>query len=90
MKNILITTKKEHGGVFLAQAKDDADLTEKSLANLENVIMVINWRNGKGVQGVAADGPKDCKLSAITNAYVIHDVTAVFAVSDAAAKLIWG
>lgn len=87
MKNILITT--QHRGVFLARANDNADLTARSLTDLSDVIMVINWRNEKGVQGIAADGPANCKLSAITDAVVIHDVTAVFSVTDQAASKIW-
>ena len=87
MKKILVTTK--HRGVFLAQADDDADISLKTLTGLKNGIMVINWRNGKGVQGIATDGPDNCKLSAMSDIPVLHDVTAVFSVTDAAAEKIW-
>ena len=49
MENVLITT--EHRGVFLAQVKTGADLTSKTLTDLKNGLMVVNWRNGKGGSG---------------------------------------
>lgn len=87
MKNVLITT--EYRGVFVAQADESVELTARTITNLKNGMMVINWRNGKGVQGIAADGPVNCKLSAMTDIPVLHGVTAVFEISDEAAKKIW-
>ena len=87
MKNVLITT--EYRGVFLAQVEESADLTLRTITGLKNGIMVINWRNGKGVQGIALEGPENCKLSAMTDIPVLHGVTAVFSVTNEAAKKIW-
>lgn len=88
MKNILVTTK--HRGVFCAQVPKDKDLTPTSLTDLKNAKMVIRWRSGKGLQGMANSGPtEDCLLSASSDIAVIHDITAVFYISDEAAKKIW-
>ena len=85
--NILITT--QHRGVFVARALESTDFTAKILTDLKDVRMVIKWRNGKGVQGIAEDGPKNCQLSSTTPARVIHDVTAIFDIKEEAAKQIW-
>lgn len=88
MKNIMITT--EFRGVFCAQVEDSADLTPRTLTGLKNARMVIRWRNGEGLQGMANYGPTpECKLSPISDIPVIHGVTAVFEITDEAAKKIW-
>lgn len=88
MLNILLTTK--HRGVFVAQVDEDTDLTKKTLTNLKNGKMVIKWRNREGLQGIANYGPtENCKLSAMSDIPVIHDVTAIFAITDKAAQKIW-
>ena len=87
-KNVMITT--QHRGVFLAQVSEDMDLTTKTLENLQNCRMVIRWRNGKGLTGMANSGPtSECKLSPLANIPVLHDVTAVMDVTDEAAAKIW-
>jgi hypothetical protein len=85
MKNILITT--QHRGVFFAQIDDTADLTVKTLVNLKNCRMAIYWGTTKGVMELASDGPnKNSKIGAPADVDVMHDVTAVFQVSDKAAE----
>lgn len=84
----MVTTK--HRGVFLAQVPADKDLTAETLTDLKNARMVIRWRNGKGLQGMAKSGPtSNCKLSPMSDIPVIHSVTAVFDVTDEAAAKIW-
>jgi hypothetical protein len=88
MKKIMITT--EYRGVFCAQIEENADLTPRTLTGLKNARMVITWRNGEGLQGMANYGPtSNCKLSPISDIEVIHGVTAVFLISEEAAKNIW-
>lgn len=84
MKNILITT--QHRGVFFAQVDDNTDLTQKTLTNLKNCRMAIYWGTTKGVMQLANDGPtSSSKIGALADVDVMHDITAVFSVSDQAA-----
>ena len=88
LRNIMITT--EFRGVFVAQIDENADLTPRTLTGLKNARMVIRWKNGEGLQGMANYGPtNDCKLSPVSDIPVIHGVTAVFEITHAAAKKIW-
>lgn len=83
MKAILITT--EHRGVFFGLVKPETDLTQKMLTNVKQARMAINWRNGKGVMGLAESGPdSNCKIGSPADIETIHDVTAVFSVTDEA------
>lgn len=85
MKNVLITT--QHRGVFFAQLADDTDLTQKTLTNLKNCRMAIYWGTTKGVMQLANEGPtSSSKIGAPADVDVMHDVTAVFSVSDKAAE----
>lgn len=85
MKNILITT--QHRGVFFAQVDDNADLSQKTLINLQNCRMAIYWGTTKGVMQLANEGPNaSSKIGAPAFVDVMHDVTAVFSVSDKAAQ----
>lgn len=85
MKNILITT--QHRGVFFAQVEDDKDLTQKMLTNLKNCRMAIYWATTKGIMELADVGPnKNSKIGAPADVDVLHDITAVFSVSDKAAE----
>jgi hypothetical protein len=85
MKNILITT--QHRGVFFAQISANADLTQKTLTNLKNCRMAIYWGTTKGVMELANDGPnKNSKIGSPADVDVMHDVTAVFSVTDKAAE----
>lgn len=85
LKNILITT--QHRGVFFAQIAEDADLTQKTLTNLKNCRMAIYWATNRGVMELAEVGPNSSsKIGAPADVDVMHDVTAVFSVSDKAAE----
>lgn len=85
----MITTK--HRGVFLGQVKTNTDLTAKTLTDIANCKMVIKWRNGKGLDYMASHGPTDkCMVSPGHDVEVLHDITAVWKVSDEAAAKIWG
>ncbi len=85
MKNILITT--QHRGVFFAQVDDTNDLTRKCLTDLKNARMAIRFgTRGHGVVHLASDGPTDESLiGSKADIPVLHDVTAVFDVTDKAA-----
>lgn len=86
MKSILLTT--HHRGVFFAQVEDSTDLTQKMLTNLKNCRMAIYWSTTKGVMELATDGPnKGSKIGALADVDVMHDITAVFSVSDKATEL---
>ena len=88
MKNILVTTK--HRGVFVGTVDDDNDLTREHLTDLQRCKMVVRWRNSNGLPYFAKHGPtENCQVSKATDALVIRDVTAVFAVTDEAAAKIW-
>lgn len=85
MQNIIVTT--QHRGVWFAQAEDGADLTPKTLINLKNCRMAIYWGTTKGLQELAETGPtSSSKISAPADIPVLHDVTAVFSVTDKAAE----
>lgn len=87
-KHILFTT--EYKGIFCGIVSDDFDLTAKTFCNVDRCRMVIRHRTGKGVQGIAQQGPtKDCLLSAETHCPVMHGVTAVFSITPEAAEKIW-
>ncbi len=82
-KAILVTT--QHRGVFYAEVAEDMDLSTSTLKDLKNARMAINWRNGKGVMGLAGDGPdSNCKIGVAADIDILHDVTAVFSVTDKA------
>lgn len=85
MKNILVTT--QHRGVFFAQVEETADLTLRTLTNLKNCRMAIYFGTKNGVMELAQDGPnKNSKIGAPADVDVMHDITAVFSVTDKAAQ----
>jgi hypothetical protein len=85
MKNILVTT--QHRGVWFAQVDPGSDLTPKTLTNLKNARMAIYWGTTKGLQQLCETGPtSSSKISSPANIPVLHDVTAVFEVTDQAAE----
>lgn len=82
LKPILVTTA--HRGVFAGLVPVDADLSAKTLA-LKDARMAIYWGTTKGVLELAETGPTGkSRISAKADIPVLHDVTAVFEVSDAA------
>ncbi len=85
MKKVLITTA--HRGVWYAEVAEDADLTQKMLTNLKNCRMAIRWGTTRGLQELCEVGPNgDSRISAVSDIPVLHDVTAVFAITDKAAE----
>lgn len=85
MKNILITT--EWRGVFFAQIDENADLTPRTLTNLKNCRMVIQFGTTRGLMQLCQSGPTErTTLSDPADIDVAHGITAVFSVSDDAAK----
>jgi hypothetical protein len=85
MKNVLITTA--HRGVFFAQVDEKKDLTQRTLTDLKNCRMAIYWGTTKGVMQLANDGPNNnTRVGAPADVDVMHDVTAVFNVTDQAAE----
>lgn len=86
LKNILITTA--HRGVWFAQVDPKADLTQRSLTNLKSCRMAVYWNTKNGLQELAAIGPNSgSKISVASGIEVVHDVTAVFSVTDEAAAI---
>ena len=85
MLNVLITT--QHRGVWFARIDASQDLTNKTLTNLKDCRMAIYWGTDKGVQQLADTGPTiNSRISAPSDIAVLHDVTAVFYVTDKAAE----
>ena len=85
MKNIIVTT--QYRGVWFAQVEDGKDLTPKTLTDLKNCRMAIYWNTQKGLHELAEIGPNDgSRISSPADIPVLHDVTAVFAVTDKAAE----
>lgn len=86
MKNILVTTA--HRGVWFAQVEETKDLTTETLTDLKNCKMAIVWGTTKGIQELCQTGPTTrSKISIASDIPVLHKVTAVFAVTDDAAKI---
>ena len=82
MKPVLITT--EHRGVFAGLITDDQDVTAKSMP-LKSARMAIYWGTTKGVMQLAETGPTEkSKISAAADIPVLHDITAIFDITDAA------
>lgn len=85
MKNVLITT--QHRGVWFAQVEDGQDLTTRTLTNLKNTKMAIRWNTTRGLQELCSIGPNaGSKISNASDIEVLHDVTAVFSVTQKAAE----
>lgn len=82
MKNVLITTT--HRGVFAGQISDDQDINAKTMP-LMNAKMAIYWGTKKGVMELCYTGPTTTsRVSAPADIPAIHDITGVFAITDAA------
>lgn len=82
MKPILVTTK--HRGVFAGLTPDDQDLTTTTLS-LQSARMAIYFGTTKGVMELAETGPTSkSRISAPADVPVIHDVTAIFNITDEA------
>lgn len=82
MKPVLITTI--HRGVFAGVVHDDQDIFAKSMP-LYSAKMAIYWGTSKGVMELCEDGPtKTSLISAPADIEVLHDITAVFSITDLA------
>lgn len=78
----LVTTK--HRGVFAGEIDDNANLAETSLP-LRNARMAIRFGTTRGLMELAETGPTPIsKVSAPADIPVLHDITAVFAITDEA------
>lgn len=89
LKNVLITT--QHRGVWFCQVEESADLTQKTLTGLKNCRMAIYWGTEKGLQQLCKTGPtSSSKISDVADISVLHDITAVFDVTDQAAAVWMG
>lgn len=86
MKHILVTTK--HRGVWYAQVEDNQDLTPTTLQHLKKCRMAIYWGTTKGIHQLCETGPTtQSRISAPADIPVLHEVTAVFTVTDQAAAV---
>jgi hypothetical protein len=82
MKPVLITT--QHRGVFAGLIPDDQDLTAKAIP-LAGARMAIYWGTTKGLMELCETGPTSkSKISAPADIPMLHDITAIFAISDKA------
>jgi hypothetical protein len=82
MKQVLVTTA--HRGVFAGEIEDDQDLSVKAMP-LKNARMAIKFGTTKGVMQLAETGPtSQSKISAKADIPMLHDITALFAVSEEA------
>ena len=83
---ILVTTK--HRGVFFGLVSKATDLTGKTLA-LKDARMAIYWGTKKGVAQLAQTGPTETsRIGAKADIPCLHDITAVWRVTDEA-RDIW-
>lgn len=82
MKAILVTTL--HKGVFFGLVPDDQDMAARTMA-LKSARMAIYWATTRGVAELAEVGPNaDSRIGAPADIEALHDITAVWAVTDEA------
>ena len=82
MKHVLVTT--QHRGVFAGEIADDQDLAAKAMP-LNNARMAIYFGTKRGVMQLCETGPtNESRISAPADIPMLHDITAVFAITDAA------
>lgn len=82
MKPVLVTT--QHRGVFAGLVPADQDMTARTIS-MKDARMAIYWGTTKGVMQLAETGPTSkSKISAPADIPALHDITAIFAVTDAA------
>lgn len=78
----LVTTK--HRGVFAGEIADDQDLTATALP-LKAAKMAIYFGTTRGLLELAESGPTaKSRISAPADIPMLHDITAVFAITDQA------
>lgn len=82
MRKVLITTK--HKGVFAGLIDDDQDISARTMP-LKSARMAIYWGTTMGVMELCETGPTDkSRISAPADVPALHDITAVFDITDAA------
>ena len=82
MKPVLVTTL--HRGVFAGLIGDEQDLAARSMP-LSEARMAIYWGTTRGVMELAETGPtKISKISAVADIPMLHDVTAIFTITEEA------
>ena len=82
MKAIMVTT--QHRGVFFGFVPDDQDMTARTMS-LKDARMAIYWATTKGVAELAHVGPNaSSKIGSPADIPALHDITAVWSVTDAA------
>lgn len=78
----LVTT--QHRGVFAGEIDDDQDLAAKAMP-LKGARMAIRFGTTKGLLQLAETGPTgQSRISAPADIPMLHDITAVFAITDEA------
>ena len=79
---VLVTTA--HRGVFAGEIADDQDLSVKAMP-LKNARMAIRFGTTRGLMQLAETGPTSTsKISAPADIPMLHDITAIFAVTEEA------
>jgi hypothetical protein len=83
MRPLMVTTT--HKGVFFGYGEP----TNEAIITLKNARMCIYWpMENKGIVGLAKDGPKNgARVGPAASSIIIREVTAIFEVSESAAKL---
>lgn len=82
MRKVLVTTR--HRGVFAGEIDDDQDISALSMP-LKNARMAIRWGTTRGVMELCETGPtRNSKISAPADIPALHDITAVFDITDEA------
>lgn len=82
MKQILVTTA--HRGVFAGEIADDQDIEAKAMP-LFNARMAIHFGTTKGLHQLCCTGPTSVsKISAPADIPMLHDITAIFAITPEA------
>lgn len=78
----LVTTK--HRGVFAGELADDQDLAATAMP-LKGARMAIYFGTTRGLLELAETGPTSkSRISAAADIPMLHDITAVFAITDQA------
>lgn len=82
MKRVLVTTA--HRGVFAGEIEDDQDLSVKAMP-MKNARMAIKFGTTRGLMQLAETGPTaSSKISAPADIPMLHDITAMFAITEEA------
>ena len=82
MKAVLVTTV--HRGVFYGLVPSRQDMNAKTMA-LKSARCAIRWGTTTGIAELASVGPgPNSKIGATADIAALHDITAVWVVSDAA------